>query len=179
MNSETSLIRERALKYCRGLGLDIGCGGDKIITDINEPGLYRTSTNVCLGFDMPMPYNLVGEDIIEMRGDARELPFNNGVLDYVYSSHLLEDFPDTVGVLAEWMRVIKKGGHMILYLPNEQLFKEHCDKTGQEYNFAHTIEEMSIDYILDIFDLYFDVKVIEAIEKHESYSFFVVVRKND
>ena len=33
--------------------------------------------------------------------------FRDGVLDYVYSSHLLEDYVDTEAVLREWLRVLR------------------------------------------------------------------------
>jgi len=54
------------------------------------------------------------------------------VLDFVYSSHLLEDFNDTEGVLREWLRVLKLGRSFGLVLPDEQVYTAHtAPPTGQ------------------------------------------------
>jgi len=48
--------------------------------------------------------------------------FRDGVLDFVYSSHLLEDYPDTEAVLREWLRVLKPLGNLIIFCPDEQVY---------------------------------------------------------
>ena len=42
----------------------------------------------------------------------------------MFSSHLLEHFPkkDVAGILREWMRVVRIGGNLILYLPDEDQY---------------------------------------------------------
>ena len=161
---ETTKIREIAAKYCVGKGVDLGCGADKI-----TPGTW--------GFDLPEPYFIDGNDRPEMKGDARILPFNDGVLDYVYSSHLLEDFPNTDDVVNEWLRVLKLGGKLILYMPNEQKYRRYCEATGQVYNLHHAIAEMSLDYMKEVF-FPKSVKIIDGLEEHADYSFFIVVEKS-
>lgn len=81
--SETSKCRERLKKFCIGYGLDIGYGGDPII-----PGAITV--------DLAIPYTKVGDAPLNLGGDARNLYwFADNSLDYVYSSHLLEDFDAT------------------------------------------------------------------------------------
>jgi intein/homing endonuclease len=92
------------------------------------------------------------------------------------SSHLLEDFPNTDDAVNEWLRVLKPGGKLILYMPNEQKYRKHCDATGQVYNLHHTIAEMSLDYMKEVF-FPKSVKIIDSIEEHADYSFFIVVEK--
>lgn len=46
--------------------------------------------------------------------------FNNGVLDFIYSSHVLEDFEDIPVVFENWWRKLKVGGLMLLLLPDMQ-----------------------------------------------------------
>ena len=163
--SETAKIRHEAVRYCTGRGVDLGCGGDKV-------------TLSAIGFDLEEPYTHVGDDVIEMKGDARELPFNDNVLDFVYSSHLLEDFPNTGNVLKEWIRVIKPGGYLILYLPDEKKYREYCKRTGHPSNEAHKIEEMSCQYIENKLKS-FEGTIIKKIEQHGDYSFFIVWRKKE
>lgn len=119
-------------------GLDLGYGGDSI-------------SPYAINVDLPLPYTKVGEDPQHLAGDARHLTwFKDDCLDYVYSSHLLEDFPNTTEILKEWIRVIKPGGMLILVLPNEMRYRAHCQKFNEGRNMHHTIEEMSVDYMLPI-----------------------------
>jgi predicted SAM-dependent methyltransferase len=120
-----------------GTGVDLGYGGDAITRD-------------AITVDLPRPYTRVGTDPHHVKGDARVLPFRDDVLDYVYSSHLLEDFPNTAEVLAEWVRVLRVGGLLVLVLPNELEYREYCRDRGEGRNEHHSIEEMSIEYMRPI-----------------------------
>lgn len=85
--------------YCRGRGLDIGFGGDLL------------SSN-CTGWDFE-------------HGDARRLKgIPDGRFDFVYSSHTLEHMPDPAAALREWWRVVRPGGHLILYVPHRDLYEK-------------------------------------------------------
>ena len=60
--------------------MDVGFGGEKIV-------------DTAWGFDMPQPYTQVGSHRQQLRGDCRQFPFLcDDALDYIYSSHVLEDF---------------------------------------------------------------------------------------
>lgn len=97
VGGETSLCRERLIRYCVGRGIDIGCGRDKI-----RPK--------AVGFDK--------ED-----GDAQVLSrYGDEEFDYVYSSHCLEDIKNTKPTLKEWTRILKKGGYLVLYLPHADYY---------------------------------------------------------
>lgn len=134
--SETSKCRDRLAGYCTGNGLDIGPGGDPIVAH-------------AVRVDLPTPYANTGDLPVQLGGDASRLVwFRDGVLDFVYSSHVLEDFVDTAGILAEWLRVLKPGGRLVLYCPDEQRFRAHCARTGQRYNTAHKLEHFSFDHVL-------------------------------
>jgi len=133
--SETAMCRSRLAKWCQGCGLDLGFGGDPIVP-----------TAICV--DLPIPYTKVGGALAHLAGDARSLYwFQDGVFDYVYSSHLLEDFVDTNLVLTEWLRVLKPDGRLILYCPDEQRFKAHCKRTGRRYNEAHKHAHFSLQFV--------------------------------
>lgn len=164
MPGETSFIRNEVLRYCAGRGIDIGCGGDKIVPD-------------AIGFDLPVPYAAVGDDHIDLTGDARHIELPDACLDYVYSSHLLEDFPDVKPVLTEWLRLLKPGGYLILYLPDEQVFREHCRNTGQPANPHHRNEAMSLPFMLRCLSK-FPVNIVHTLPRHQQYSFLVVARKS-
>lgn len=64
-----------------------------------------------------------GKDItIDLSANQALGIFSNGYFDYVFSSHLLEDFIATEAVLEEWWRVIKSGGYLILYGPDPDYY---------------------------------------------------------
>jgi predicted SAM-dependent methyltransferase len=83
----------------KGLVLDIGCGENKkghIGIDIRET------------------------KVVDIVADARFLPFRDESFDSVYSSHTIEHFShrEVKNVLAEWVRVLKKGGVMEVRCPD-------------------------------------------------------------
>jgi predicted SAM-dependent methyltransferase len=145
VKSETSKARHLLEHFCSGNGLDIGHGGDKIVPS-------------AIGIDITIMYTKVGDDVSQLKGTASDLYwFNDNVLDYVYSSHLLEDFEDTEGILREWCRVIKPKGKLILLLPDQQIYQKfsynghhrHAD-FGKEYVKRHMPENMILVYETDI-----------------------------
>jgi predicted SAM-dependent methyltransferase len=137
--SETSRVREIVIPHIEGLyGVDLGYGGDSICPN---------SINI----DLPTPYTIVGRDPKHLAGDCRNLHwFANGVLDYVYSSHLLEDFDDLIGVMTEWLRVIKPGGLLILCLPDEQRYRAHCRANGTGRNMHHSHDTLNALIIISL-----------------------------
>jgi SAM-dependent methyltransferase len=131
--SETAKYRHLTVRHLWGCGIDIGCGADPV-------------TPWAIRFDLPAAeyatYNS-GEDSrlhhIQLRGDCRSLPFKDGALDFVYSSHVLEDFADWTPVLAEWVRVLKPGGHLVILIPDKKRWEEAL-RNGQPPNCAHQHE---------------------------------------
>ena len=140
--SETSKARPRLSKFCRGNGIDLGYGGDPIVPSV-------------ITMDMPIPYTKVGDHPQNLAGDARDLYwFKDNVLDYVYSSHLLQDFSpeEMVSVIREWLRVIKIGGLFVLYSPDEQAYRAYCTKSGQAPNASHKIANFGLKYMKGVLE---------------------------
>jgi predicted SAM-dependent methyltransferase len=158
--SETRASRKELEVWCKGNGIDLGCGRDKICSE-------------AIGMDMTNPYTKVGDDSIQLKGDAKDLYwFNDGVLDYIYSSHLLEDFDNTEEVMKEWVRVIKPGGLLILNLPDEQTFRAHCKKTGQPGNASHKHEFFNKEFVKECATNLGNLEIIV-----HTYSFHIVFKK--
>jgi SAM-dependent methyltransferase len=163
--SETSLARARLLPFCAGNGLDLGPGGDPI---------SLTAVRV----DLPNPYFSASELPVQLSGSADNLYwFKDSCLDYIYSSHLLEDFQDTAGVLQEWLRVLKPGGKLIIYCPDEQLYRAYCLKKGQPYNFHHVHADFSLEKVKTILSLLGGCRMIYEQEIVDDYSWELVAEK--
>jgi len=163
--SETSKCRSRLAPFCRGYGVDLGFGGDPI-------------TSGAIRVDSPQPYAETGNAPVQLGGDATDLHwFRDGVLDYIYSSHLLEDFPDTGGALREWLRVLKVGGNLIIFCPNEQIYRAHCQRTGQIYNENHKHADFSLEKVKGLLQEIGGVKFIHETALVDVYSWELVAQK--
>lgn len=122
-------------------------------------------------------------DLVQLKGDARNLYwFRDGVLDYVFSSHCLEDFDHSakVSVLEEWVRVLKPGGYLLLYLPDEHKFREYCSKHGLGGNPNHKDPDFNISKLRVLIsenNLSNRLEEVYSIAEHNDYCFFLVYKK--
>jgi SAM-dependent methyltransferase len=112
---ETSKATRRRLhdsrfitRYFRGDGIDIGAGRDPL-GSLRE--LFPAMRS-CRAWDV--------ED-----GDAQ---FLHGVadasFDFVHSSHCLEHLADPAEALHHWLRVLRPGGHLVMLVPDEDLYEQ-------------------------------------------------------
>lgn len=169
-SSEAETARPLLAKYCEGNGIDIGAGGMPIALH-----------SICIDRDEGSPIRAhVGSVPTHLVGDATELIwFKDGVLSHVASSHTLEDFLDTEKVLREWLRVLRIGGKLVLFLPDEQTYRAHCAKTGQDYNQAHVHANFGLKYVREILERIGQTKEVVAIWPFpgNAYSFGLVVER--
>ena len=105
----SSYIKDKALRYCRGKGIDVGPGawpleGAIPIKDTPEENAYKLDR------------------------------FQDGSLDFVFSSHCLEHLASWQEALLLWIRKIKPGGILFLYLPHESMV---LWRPGEIFGMAH------------------------------------------
>lgn len=137
--SETSKVRNWVLPYCIGKGCDIGFGGDKIMK-VN-----------CDGIDFPQPYTFVGKDKVDIGCDVinNEIPVQDNTYDYVYTSHLIEDFVDTKDALIKFIRILKNGGNLILVFPDQPVYEIYCRNLGIPMNPYHIHATMGYGFMME------------------------------
>ena len=164
--SETARHRELFKPYTQGMGVDLGYGGDPLNAS-------------CITIDLPQKYTSVGDNKPQnLFGSALDLYwFKDAVLDYVYSSHLIEDFDDTEQALTEWLRVVKVGGHLCLLFPDEQKYRSI--EQEKNWNMSHKHMDFGLDYFLNILDSFDGLEVILAqnMFEHNDYNCLVVIKK--
>ena len=140
MTSETKSCRSVLAKWCEhGNGLDIGHGGMRPIVD----------HAICLdrGFGYP-DYAASDPWPTTLKWDAfTSLPFKDGLLDFVFSSHCLEDSEDPARVMTEWVRVLRFGGRLVLFLPDQQTYEKCCYAAGTVPNGAHKFPDFSLEFV--------------------------------
>lgn len=127
--TESAKYRELTTPFCRGCGLDIASQGDPVVPwawNLELPAKefreYNSNRN---------PYGP-----IQLNGYAHRIPVASESLDFVYCSHLLEDFTEWIPPLREWTRLLRKGGRLIVLIPEKTLWAEAIRK-GQPDNAAH------------------------------------------
>lgn len=134
--SETSKVRSLLAPYCCGYGCDVGHGGDKI-------------RKRAIGIDLPQAYTHVGRSPNDISCDVHAgIPLPDNSFDYVYSSHLIEDFEDTAGFLQELIRILRVGGNLVLAFPDQTAYVAHCATTGSQPNEHHKALRISLDYMI-------------------------------
>jgi ADP-heptose:LPS heptosyltransferase/predicted SAM-dependent methyltransferase len=169
---EASKVKFEIVQYTRGLGLDIGCGPHKGFP--HWIGVDSKKDTDLFGIQMEV------DNVVEDASDLSQVA--SGKLDFVFSSHLLEHIADYEAALAEWWRLIKVGGHLVLYLPH----RDHYPRIGQpganpdhKHDFVpEDILEALRDEVF-FFQKGYDVLVNEVRSERNEYSFLLVVRKTE
>jgi SAM-dependent methyltransferase len=91
-----------------GNGIDIGAGNDPLS---GVGGFFPLMRSV-------RPWDRAD-------GDAMLMPdVDPESYDFVHSSHCLEHMVDPVVALANWINICKKGGHLVITVPDEDLYEQ-------------------------------------------------------
>jgi SAM-dependent methyltransferase len=100
--SKTRAVRhpQFASTYLHGRIIDIGCGPDLVVPSA-EP------------FDL-------GHGDAQFVADVRP----HEAYDTVHSSHCLEHMKDVPNALSQWWSLVRKGGYLILVVPDEDLYEQ-------------------------------------------------------
>lgn len=123
---------EMAHKYCQGRGLEIGgsahnpFGLDTLNVDLSDSmdTVFKQQEIQICGQGLPVDIVAPGDDI----------PVPDESQDFVVSSHVLEHFPDPIGALVEWNRVVRPGGTIFMIVPHkERTFDREFDRTPLEH----------------------------------------------
>jgi SAM-dependent methyltransferase len=104
--------------YLKGRGIDIGCGCD----------ILRVENGTVEG---------INEDGEELRR------FQNGLFDFVYSSHCLEHLSNIESAIKNWSRVLKNDGHLYIVVPDWVIYEKQRWPSSFNGDHKHTF---SIDY---------------------------------
>lgn len=163
---ESDKIRFEVLPYLARGGLDVGCGPKKVWPHM--VGLDNGTDTELFGVQMKPDMVVKSADRLPM--------FATDAIENVYSSHVLEHIVNWMGALREWWRVVKPGGHLVLYLPHADLYP-NVGQPGANPDHKHDFRP---EDILDFVRLAFpDWTLYENQTRAEGneYSFLLVLRK--
>lgn len=113
--------------YFVGEGIDIGGAPDPL-------ELYQHLFPLCR--------NITTWDIDD--GDAQYMnSVSDNIFDFVHSSHCLEHLDDPFAGIANWMRILKPGGHLVVTIPDEDLYEQGVfpSRFNKDHKWTFTINK--------------------------------------
>lgn len=157
--SESQKIYPKIEKYLKGLIVDIGCNQHKVVSHaigidhVSYPGVDYTTSDL----------DHLSEGVLKHLA---------GNCDVVYSSHCLEHFQADVAAVMDWLKLLREGGLLILYLPDDRYYNndsnpEHVQRYTHE-KFVQFMKSLQVEVVESGLDVGYD-----------KYSFFIVVRKGN
>lgn len=164
--NEAAKVKFDVIPFVGASGFDLGCGPQKVFDHF-------------LGIDSGKDTSLFG---IQMRPDivvpdCAHMPmFADGATDTVFSSHALEHIEDHRAALAEWWRLLRVGGHLILYLPHRDLYPR-IGTPGSNPDHKHDFAPEDIVAAMREVAADWDLLVNETRGERAEYSFLQVYRK--
>ncbi len=98
----------------KGLALDIGSGEAPI------EGFVHVDVR-------PLPHVEIVIDLLK-----KPLPFGDGEVDMIYSSHFLEHIPfrEIDRILSDWVRVLKNGGTIEIHVPDLEVMAKKITESS-------------------------------------------------
>jgi len=116
--------------YLRGLkGIEIGASAHN--------NYHLDAINVDRFASMDTPYKkdeqrlVLHKAKVDVVAQGDELPFGDDSYDFVFSSHVVEHFPDPIKALYEWMRVARR--YVVMVVPHrDRTFDADRDLTSVE-----------------------------------------------
>jgi SAM-dependent methyltransferase len=124
--------------------LDLGCGAGRFVAALQVAGANVVGVELAAAALERARRNVPGADLRMVEPDGG-LPLGHGEIDLVWCSEVLEHVPDTGAFLNEVRRVLKRGGRLLVTVPDHGLVRRalialarherHYDPLGQHLRF--------------------------------------------
>src|SRR5215210_5093654 len=137
--------------------LDLGCGAGRFVAALGDAGADPVGVELADGALERARRNVPGAEL-HLLGPDGAIPLEDGSVDLVWCSEVLEHVPDTAGLLSEVRRVLRTGGRLLATTPSHDApgrvlialarFDAHFDPLGQHVRFY---TRRSLARVLDAF----------------------------
>jgi SAM-dependent methyltransferase len=124
--------------------LDLGCGAGRFVAALRDAGARPVGVELAEAALERARRNVPGADFRLIEPDGA-IPLGHGEVDLVWCSEVLEHVPDTGALLNEVRRVLKRGGRLLVTVPDHGLLRRvlialfrhdaHYDPLGQHVRF--------------------------------------------
>jgi SAM-dependent methyltransferase len=124
--------------------LDLGCGAGRFVAALRDAGAEPVGVELAEAALERARRNVPGADLRLLAPDGN-IPLDHGEVDLVWCSEVLEHVPDTGALLTDARRVLKRGGRLLVTVPDHGLLRRtliallrhdaHYDPLGQHVRF--------------------------------------------
>jgi SAM-dependent methyltransferase len=123
---------EFVTSYLRGLrGIEIGASAhNRFWLDAINVDRWGNSHTPYKRYERRLVLHTAKVDVV---AEGDDLPFEDDSVDFVFSSHVIEHFPDPIRTLYEWVRVARR--YVVLIAP-------HRDRTSDADRPLSTVDEL-------------------------------------
>jgi len=111
--------------------LEIGCSGGPLIESLVAEG-YRDTYGIDVSKEAVQRCREKGlGNVVKM--DGAETSFDDEAFDVIIASDVLEHIRDDGTAVAEWKRIVKRGGFLICFVPAFSLLWSKHDESNEHY----------------------------------------------
>ena len=89
----------------------------RVILDIGYKGAEHDAA-------VPILPHAIGVDLDYPGYDGVRLPFDDGAVDTIFASHVLEHIPDYRTAIRDWFRTLRAGGFIVCIVPHQGLYEK-------------------------------------------------------
>ena len=124
--------------------LDLGCGAGRFVAALRDAGAEPVGVEIAEAALERARRNVPGADL-RLLEPGGALPLGHGEIDLVWCSEVLEHVPDTVALLTEARRVLRRDGRLLVTVPDHGFlrrtlialarYEAHYDPLGQHVRF--------------------------------------------
>lgn len=167
VNNETlkDLETKALFPYCKGVGIDVGCGSRKIHPSAIGIDLTPKGKTGKFGSERRQ----ISKADICLSGDNLYI-FANNVFDFVVSKHNLEHYQDPIKALKEWKRVLKINGILGIVVPDDQNID--TIKLDPTHKHVYTVESFK-----NIIEVVGGFKILKIKPCVKNWSFVCIAKK--
>jgi SAM-dependent methyltransferase len=149
-------ILRRVDKYTQSV-LDVGCGRAWVARALCPRGVFVCSMDVSTTNPRKALEIYPFSNHAALVADAYALPFRDGTFDCVIGSEIIEHVPDPAGFVKELLRVVKRGGKLIVSTPYKEKIKYvlciHCNQKTPLHAHIHSFDERVLKLLNDRDDI--------------------------
>lgn len=161
---EADKVKYELIPYTRGAVLDLGCGPKKAFPHfIGVDSCKDTEL-----FGIAIKPDLKVDDCADLSNTVHDES-----VDAVFSSHLLEHIENYQAALKDWVRCIKKGGFLTLYLPDEDEYPK-VGEPGANPDHKWNVNYQKVVDAMEEIDRSWDLVVFEKRNQGKEYSLLFV-----
>ena len=162
--------------FSRKLGLDVGCGAGRHIRGASQLGAEVIGIDLSQAVDAAYQNNLNNESIHIVQADVYQLPFQEGLFDFIYSLGVLHHLPEPEKAYYQLPLYLKKNGSLFVwlyaYMPRKvllELLRNISQRLSNKniHRMAWVCNMVDYGVVINLYKLFSNIPIVgKSIKKH-------------